>query len=195
MRSLVLVSLSLIASVTTPAEARRLDAGVDVCALRPDLCDERPAARRAPRPRGLDAESVSFASINHARPTGASRRPAARAPAGRADSFTRSITCRPPTVEMTSANQNLPECGSRGRSIASEKAANVRQASLSFSSYMNQNATNPALSRRNIGEYQSAFASTAKPATLDVTGLVDGSGVRETAPGPTAANAVPRGNQ
>lgn len=169
MSKLILIALSLIAT-SAQARLRSVD-GSDICAVRPDLCDQR-GTTQARRVKKVVKRS-SPARVANA---------AAR---------TRSLTCRPSHVEITARNADLPECGRSGRSIASVE---TRKAAVNFSNYMNQNATNPALSRRIAG-YQSAFKEPAKPATLDLSGMVDSSGVRETAPAgngaPAAAGQAP----
>ena len=153
------------------AHAGGLGSG-DICAVRPDLCDNNDA-------------SVSVLARQ------ARRQPAARpARAASLNAQNRVSTCRPSTVDLTGANQNLPVCGSALTSGRAPAAAPV--AAISFASYMNANAANPALSRRVAG-YQNAFKDTAKPAVFTAPD-VEGNGTREGA-APTVSSGPQARNQ
>jgi hypothetical protein len=167
----------------------------DICAVRPDLCDNDESsvavlarqARRQPS-RAPAAAAAAKASLQRA--------VRALAPASVRTRLGGNVsTCRPSTVDLTSSNQALPVCGSALSASRAPAAVEATPAipAVSFASYMKANAANPALSRK-VTDYQNAFKDTSKAAVF-VAPDVEGNGTREGAAPTVTPGQQARNNQ
>lgn len=156
-------------------------ADADVCAVRPDLCDSRPA-QRAVRKEAPKRRQATITAPARPRPV-----------ANRA----KTKNCRPKGASFSLNSADLPACNSeaavdaddalyenvrnpmRDRIVQPSRAANRSPAnSIDVDAYLMANANHPAFANRT-GSRQVAFERTEKPAVMIMPSLDGGVGTRE----------------